>query len=174
MPALPCSALPSLPCSDCPACSLCCCKPYNGSGGTREQSGRCISNLVLDTNSQQQLPQPPTDNQQGQVLRHKWIYTFGRASQAADVCVTSQAGLRPMNECGFAEGDMMVLSIEGKPYPALLISNSLLDRQCFDLLICIVWFMNGQACGCVCLTCEMSQQLSHELRTAGCKLAVSY
>lgn len=136
---------------------------YNGSGGTREQSGRCISNLVLDTNSQQQLPQPPTDNQQGQVLRHKWIYTFGRASQAADVCVTSQAGFRPMNECGFAEGDMMVLSIEGKPYPPLLITNTSLDQQCFDLLICIVWFMNGQADGCVCLTCETAQQLSHEL-----------
>ena len=129
-------------------------------GADREGAGRCISSLVLDSNTLQQAPQRQTvpDKQQGEVQRHKWMYTFIRADQSAGPLLphqaqpnqaqaqsalsqpdqaqlgsgalphqaqaepgietlptqaSAQAQHRPMNECGFAEGDMLVLSIEG-------------------------------------------------------------
>ena len=118
---------------------------HTHAGADREEAGRCISSLVLDSNTLQ-APQPQTlpDNQQGQVQRHKWMYTFIRADHSAGPLMpqqpdqaqlgsgalphqaqaepgietlptqaSAQAQHRPMNECGFAEGDMLVLSIEG-------------------------------------------------------------
>lgn len=83
-------------------------------GESREKSGRCITNLVLapDATAEASAKVVP-----GQAARSKLLYTAVRALQQQEQqskeqqsgCKSSHA----LNEKGFAEGDMAVLSIEG-------------------------------------------------------------
>lgn len=82
-------------------------------GEKREKAGRCITNLVLipATNS------PPSEASAkvlpGQVARNRLLYTAVRAL-SSDEEDSRTRGNDALNEKGFAEGDMAVLSVEGQ------------------------------------------------------------
>lgn len=83
-------------------------------GESREQSGRCIPNLVLAPAA---TPEASAKVLPGQVARSKLLYTAVRVLQVEEQQSKEQhsgwKSSRALNEKGFAEGDMAVLSIEG-------------------------------------------------------------
>lgn len=79
-------------------------------GESREKSGRCVTNLVL-------TPAATTEAAArvlpGQVGRSKLLYTAVRAPPLEEQ-QSGRKGSEGLNEKGFAEADMAVLSIEGE------------------------------------------------------------
>ena len=80
-------------------------------GQDREKAGRCICNLAVDTTAVSPSSELPAKAVPGQVVRHKLLYTFTRATQCLSEDGSSTDAL---SEKGFTEGDMVILSIEGR------------------------------------------------------------
>lgn len=90
-------------------------------GESREKSGRCITNLVLTPAATTEafagvLP--------GQVARSKLLYRAVKAFSSEEQQPGSSDAL---DEKGFAEGDMAVLSIEGQS--VALMTTDLMPSQ---------------------------------------------
>ena len=84
-------------------------------GESREKFGRCISNLVLAPAATAEASAKVLP---GQVARSKLLYTAVRALPSEEQQPKEQQSGRKsidaLNEKGFAEGDMAVLSIDGE------------------------------------------------------------
>jgi hypothetical protein len=81
-------------------------------GLDRERTGRCICGLVVDPIAVSPCTEQTAKAASGQVAKHKLLYSFSRASRAPGA---SQSGFSrdALNEKGFTDGDMVILSIEG-------------------------------------------------------------
>lgn len=84
-------------------------------GESREKSGRCITKLILAPAATAEASAKVLP---GQVARSKLLYTAVRALPSEEQqAKEQQSGWKcshALNEKGFAEGDMAVLSIEGE------------------------------------------------------------
>ena len=80
-------------------------------GQDREKAGRCICDLVIDATAASPSSELPAKATPGQVVKHKLLYTFTRANQSLSEDGSSTDAL---NEKGFTDGDMVILSIEGR------------------------------------------------------------
>ena len=80
-------------------------------GQDREKAGRCICDLVFDTAAVSPLSEQSAKDTPGQVVKHKLLYTFTRAPRRL---LEHDSSTDALNEKGFTEGDMVILSIEGR------------------------------------------------------------
>ena len=81
-------------------------------GLDRERTGRCICGLILDPIAVGPCIEQTAKAVSGQVAKHKLLYSFSRASKASGASQTS-VSKDALNEKGFTDGDMVILSIEG-------------------------------------------------------------
>lgn len=81
-------------------------------GLDRERAGRCICGLIVDPNAVSPCTEQTAKAVSGQVAKHKLQYSFSRASRAPGASQNSFSK-DALNEKGFADGDMVILSIEG-------------------------------------------------------------
>ncbi|DBA90758.1 TPA: DNA replication endonuclease-helicase Dna2, variant 2 [Trebouxia sp. C0004] len=86
---------------------------WASSGMDRERAGRCICGLIVDPIAVTPCTEQTAKAVSGQVAKHKLLYSFSRASQAPGASQTSFSK-DALNEKGFTEGDMVILSIEGE------------------------------------------------------------
>lgn len=82
-------------------------------GETREKAGRCITNLILTPAASTPPSEASASVLPGQVARNRLLYTAVRALPS-DEEESRTRGKDALNEKGFAEGDMAVLSVEGQ------------------------------------------------------------
>ncbi|KAL0030927.1 hypothetical protein WJX79_001622 [Trebouxia sp. C0005] len=86
---------------------------WASSGLVRERTGRCICGLIVDPIAVSPCIDQTAKAVSGQVARHKLLYSFSRASKAPDASQSSFSK-DALNEKGFTDGDMVILSIEGE------------------------------------------------------------
>ena len=78
----------------------------------RERTGRCICGLIVDPTAGSPGTEQTATAASGQVAKHKLLYSFSRASKAPGA-QQSNSSKDALNEKGFTDGDMVILSIEG-------------------------------------------------------------
>jgi len=119
-------------------------------GLDRERAGRCICGLIVDPIAVSLCTEQTSKVVSGQVAKHKLLYSFSRASKAPGASQTS-FGKDALNEKGFTDGDMVILSIEGGA--AIMMSA----QEC-----CLQWL-------CTCMVpCFMHPNISETVAMLAC------